>query len=379
MFGSKTPVEIIASGNLTRLRKILAKNPDLLEKTYSWTVDYSRFTGSLLHAAACSNQPVIIRFLVQEKGMDIDRINDRKNTPLHHAGQTGAHLAVKELIALGANLCLKNEIKYTPYDEAAKNVKELLNPHREIIAVIRNGDLDGLKAGLEKNPSVLRQNIVWQYGRYSGGLLHAAAFYNQPELIDYLVRERGMNVNDQKTSKSWSPLHHAARNGGMEAAIALLEHGAISLLKDSDGRSPGVACEDSKLKAFLQEYEQAYEAEQKREQDMIKAAGTWAALSDSEIMRERVLPGNRYRLTEIFNFSSAVCTSITENMESGQIAQNKQKFAKLEDQESLTQARAKLAELTGHAVTSAPAEKEDATVQPAPQKNDYANLRNLGM
>ncbi len=379
MFDKKVnPVELIQQGALSQLEKALAKNPDLINGEYAWSRPDGSHRGSLLHVAASCDQAAIVRFLVQEKGMAVDWANFKQNTPLHHAGQNGAMQAAKELIALGADLNAKNSENNTPYDEAKPGLKDLLNPDLKLFTAVQTGDLDAFKAEVEKNPSRLYEDFRWQNNSFAGTLLHMAAFYNQPVLIDYLVTEKGMNVNNQKTAFNWTPLHHAAKNGAMEAAIRLLELGANPSLTNGKGNSPAAACDNPALKDLLQECEQEYAAEQTREKDIAKAAGAWTALSENEIMYARTLPGDSYKLTELFNFSSGVCTSITENLKSGQLLQSKTKFAKLEDQELLKQAKEQLAQAFQKKSKGAKTEGGDTPAAATP-KNRYDKLKKSGM
>ncbi|MBD3350577.1 MAG: hypothetical protein GF364_03725, partial [Candidatus Lokiarchaeota archaeon] len=64
-------------------------------------------------------------------------------------------------------------------------------------------------------------------------LLHAAVYYNDPELLTFLLKN-GANVNAQSFKDKGTPLHYAAYLGNCKMAEILIEYGAdINYRKES--------------------------------------------------------------------------------------------------------------------------------------------------
>ncbi len=59
--------------------------------------------------------------------------------------------------------------------------------YRKVVKAIKNGDLDGLKEILEKDPALIAKEFNWDVVHLNVGIyhtariLHIAASYNQPE------------------------------------------------------------------------------------------------------------------------------------------------------------------------------------------------------
>ncbi len=249
---------------------------------------------------------------------------------------------------------------------------------KSIDQITIEGDLEALKIKLTKSPALLNQEMSWssKTHNFGGTLLHMAAFYNHPHLVEYLVTEKGMDL-DALSSNNWTPLHHAAKNNAKAAAIKLVELGATPTMKTADGTLPAAQTTSPPLQDFLREKAEEYEAVRNRKQTAAQAAGEWTGLSDTEIMFERTLPGGHYRLTKVFNFAAAVCTSITKDLENGRIVQEEKKFEELLDQDIVKTACEKLLELRGVAAEiTAPEEKPAA--KSTQIKHSYDKLRDLG-
>lgn len=116
MFGKVNLRKIILRDDLEKLKKALENDPGLLEKQ----IDIYYFSGSLLHAAAHFSRSDIVRFLVTEKGVDVNsQLCDEKNTPLHCAAQAGDRAMAGMLIELGADPSRENESYMIPVDCAS--------------------------------------------------------------------------------------------------------------------------------------------------------------------------------------------------------------------------------------------------------------------
>jgi ankyrin repeat protein len=64
------------------------------------------------------------------------------------------------------------------------------------------------------------------------GILHWAAQYNEPDVINKAILEWGLDVNARDTD-GWTPLHHAASWDALEAVQELLENDADPMIKSN--------------------------------------------------------------------------------------------------------------------------------------------------
>ena len=100
------------------------------------------------------------------------------------------------------------------------------------IDLIKNGDLAGLVRVMES------MQVSLKYQDENGfTLLHHAAFYNQPAIIQYLL-DSGLDINQVDVDGN-TPLHCAIKNGYIETMQCLLNHkGVDTTIVNSDKDSP---------------------------------------------------------------------------------------------------------------------------------------------
>lgn len=75
-------------------------------------VDSSQSTA--LHYASYRGDAALVDYLLERKGIIINAVDDRGNTPLHLAASNGREEIVRKLITAGADSKLKNSDGYTP-------------------------------------------------------------------------------------------------------------------------------------------------------------------------------------------------------------------------------------------------------------------------
>nr|POE81183.1 ankyrin repeat-containing protein p16f5.05c [Quercus suber] len=80
------------------------------------------FLFTALHMAAANGHLDVVEYLVN-RGVDLNAINEEKNTPLHWACLNGHIEVVKKLILAGANVTELNSYERTPMDEAVSGGK----------------------------------------------------------------------------------------------------------------------------------------------------------------------------------------------------------------------------------------------------------------
>lgn len=118
----------IRSGRVDYLRIFLNLHPEMLEKSFSW--DGGR--GAAIACAAQHNQTEVIRFLVEEKGVDVN-FNDVSGwRPLHDAAYAKSYEAAALLLSLGADPAIKRDdgrdtVEFCQSDE----VQALIDPSYE--------------------------------------------------------------------------------------------------------------------------------------------------------------------------------------------------------------------------------------------------------
>lgn len=101
---------------------------------------------------------------------------------------------------------------------------------------VQRGNLDLVKKLMDSGCDIELKNHSKNRGHFGGRMLHAAAFWNQPEIAKYLIQS-GAEVNVIAKLKT-TPLHVAARVGNAEITSLLLNNGAVVDAADIRGRTP---------------------------------------------------------------------------------------------------------------------------------------------
>ncbi|KAL8731892.1 MAG: hypothetical protein Q9181_004153 [Wetmoreana brouardii] len=156
----------------------------------------SSLYGTPLKSACRKGNAAIIRLLVRY-GADIDRSEDKGRTALHSALRGGNHALVELLLSLKAS--------------------------------VTKSDHQGMAA-----------------------MHHASVFKDSAKSISKLICS-GASVGEGD-SQQWTPLHWAARSGGTETVIRLLEAGAAKNKVDASGRIPfhvALLCRNVHLRPHL--------------------------------------------------------------------------------------------------------------------------------
>ena len=170
---------------------------------------------------------------LHRRGFDVDSVDGRGLTPLHHAAAMGHTSAVRELIRIGESKSVVIGNCGTPLHQAA------INGHvQTAVAMLEEGcpldvmDSDGATvlhfAALGGNVELVKELIVRgcdvnavEANGYTP--LHCAADGGRTEAVRELIK-----LGAQKSAVAGncgSPLHQAALNGHVETAVAMLEEG----------------------------------------------------------------------------------------------------------------------------------------------------------
>jgi uncharacterized protein len=187
-------------------------------------------------------------------------------TPLHHAVRANDTAQVEKLLAAHANANAQNRYGVTPLYLACLNgnpqiVEKLVKAGADVntpttegetplMTLARVGDVASAKILLDHGANIYARE-TW---RGQTALMYAAG-ESQPDMIRLLI-ERGALVNDRDSIKNWerqttseprekwlptgqmTPLLFAARQGCVECAKVLAEHGAELNAGDRDNVNP---------------------------------------------------------------------------------------------------------------------------------------------
>ena len=248
------------------------------------------------------------------------------------------------------------------------------------VRAIKKGNLKRLEALVNTLTGSINDDYKWERKTYGGSLLHLAAFYNCPEIIEYLVKEKGLKL-DRRSNNDWTPLHHAARAGSANAIDTLLKLGADPGLVSSNNKSPYDLCKnDTAAQESLRSYheeqlrQQELNAQKKEQQSLAaeqaKVTGAWTlGASDEEVIFEREQSG--LYLTETFNFAAKTRILMAESLKTGNLAQPETKsFSEIP--ERAEQARAEWARLHNDDAAT-----ETASVKPETKKYPRLTLNSV--
>ncbi|MCP4371745.1 MAG: hypothetical protein GY797_27050 [Deltaproteobacteria bacterium] len=174
-------IKVISNDNVKRFTKL---DDGTLDKTirdvFGWT--------PLLLAADTSSEN-IAAYLIK-KGVNIDERGDDKATAMHLAARSGALSVVRVLL------------------ENKAEIDASIKPGSSVIEI-------GEGSATYRRPPPSAMN---------GTPLHWAAYYDQPEIVFYLI-EKGADINADDGYGN-TPIHFAAKSGSMNMINALVKAGA---------------------------------------------------------------------------------------------------------------------------------------------------------
>ncbi|WP_265027666.1 ankyrin repeat domain-containing protein [Wolbachia endosymbiont (group B) of Chorthippus parallelus] len=161
-----------------------------------------------MHLAAKNGHTDIVKFFLDKK-LSVNDLGKDSWTPLHYAAEQGKSEVVELLITRGANINAENSGGKTPLQLAQdERVKELLL-NKALFDAVKEGNLVRVQDSFRDGANVNSTN------RWGWGLLHAASVRNNLPLIRSLVEEKGANIN-AKSRDGDKPLHIAAEKGSLD-------------------------------------------------------------------------------------------------------------------------------------------------------------------
>jgi ankyrin repeat protein len=232
-----TPQNFVAAaqnGDLAELKRILSKNPKLLETQ----------GAAALRGAVYARTTTVAAFLL-DRGIPVDAPGAQGETPLRNlvfSRETASTLAMLELlVARGADVNRRDSLGNAPLHLALaqrnQKLAQFLAQHGAIDATtpvfeaLSCGDAAMLRAALQKQPRLANQvRDDGDLGRTHLILterltpLHAAVIWNRPEMVQILLENRA--DAGARDADGYLPLHLAAWRNQLEIARLLLDAGA---------------------------------------------------------------------------------------------------------------------------------------------------------
>lgn len=159
---------------------------------------------------------------------DLDRKNDKGDTPLILACRRGSNRTIKLLLDHGADTELTDIYGLTAFENAMKGF------HFNTMKLLLEYDI-----------------MIFPDSRKNDYDLNIPIVFEKFNLVELLLKA---GVNPNYTSKNIAPLHAAVAERKYKLIELLLEHGADANIKDSKGRTPIVYCTNHKLRNILLKY-----------------------------------------------------------------------------------------------------------------------------
>lgn len=179
------------------------------------TKHYSYESFKELLAAIESKDPTKVYYLIKN-GANANATNENGRTMLMAAITTNDLAIVKVLVKAGADLEAKAHDKETAFLYACR-----ITPNVDIIKYL-------VKVGAN----------VQARNEYGDNGLFLAAEYNTADVVNYLIKTKQFDINDQKDRYKYTPLMAAARFNRPNVVCALLNNGADVWAQDKSGWYP---------------------------------------------------------------------------------------------------------------------------------------------
>ncbi|WP_341821358.1 ankyrin repeat domain-containing protein [Wolbachia endosymbiont (group A) of Myopa testacea] len=214
------------------------EHDELKEKLRLWRksgflLDY-RFgsdIGTLLHIAARNNYVNIIKPL-KDKGTDINIQNERGNTPLHEAVESGCKEAVQSLIENGADVNAKTERSEDTPLHFARNaeITELLIKNGASVNEKNKHGLVPLHNAVECKVDIVGWSIKKVFSITARDEDKNMPLHNDghTDAVRVLLQAKGIDVNAEDKN-GWTSLHLAVLHGYTDTVKVLLQEERIDV------------------------------------------------------------------------------------------------------------------------------------------------------
>jgi ankyrin repeat protein len=233
----------VAFADLAKVEALLDAGADVNDGVRSDEPINSNWGDTPLHIAAQDGREQIVRLLIA-RGADVNRANDRGNTPLHRAVEYPG--VVTALLDAGAKPNAPDAQGRTPLHWAAigganSTMTVLLARGADVKAVDLQGQTALHYAAREGNTAAIAALIgagadPSAADRFGATPLHVAAAARQEAAVLALL-EKGANVK-LADAFGCTPLHDAARRGSEGIVAAMINAGASPAVADASGTTP---------------------------------------------------------------------------------------------------------------------------------------------
>lgn len=203
----------------------------------------------------------------------------------------------------------------------------------KILSAVTHGDVPRLRVIYDRYPERLNDYIY--PGRGVCTVFGKAAAYDQIPVMEYLVNEKGLDVNRVASEcGDHYPLHYAQDNRCVRAAAWLLAHGADPAIKNHNGLDTVDFCDSPAVQDVLSEFDPAAAQKQKQK----KIDGVWNKVGAKSIVHDYELPDSGLKITDEFNFEAAAWRSVVRDIKTGMMAQSIVPFYDVRDSALLQRA-----------------------------------------
>ncbi|KAJ3118066.1 hypothetical protein HDU96_004070 [Phlyctochytrium bullatum] len=217
------------------------------------TLAHPPFFYTPLHKACCWNMQSTVKAMLDSGRVDVNALNSRLQTPLHHAAFIGSLEIVSLLVAHGAAVHVTDQFGYTPLYILAKEVP---NPARAIRKLLAGGACLGIPGPMGRTAFHLLcmhakdSREVAELFNLSGWdmnledstgdtpLMALAKSDSDKPCIGAALIAAGANVKVKERTMQRTPLHWAIEKGHFRLALVLLKNGADALSRDGTWKLP---------------------------------------------------------------------------------------------------------------------------------------------
>ncbi|HRX15046.1 MAG TPA: ankyrin repeat domain-containing protein [Spirochaetota bacterium] len=222
--GDKRPVnmELTNAANTGDLDKI----KKMVEEDGADVNSIDRKGYSTLHHASNKGYLDIVNYL-NEKSVNVKTEDSGKAHPLHHAAYMGHIDIVRQLVESGSDVNSMTEKGFTPVERASYR-----------------GHIDVVKYLVAKGAD---ESIATVSGDTP---LHMAAFAGHVEIVKFFATRDKFDVNVVET-RGYTALHYAAFKNRQDVVAVLLENGADATIASADGITALQLAERTKNAALI--------------------------------------------------------------------------------------------------------------------------------
>ena len=213
------------------------------ENLVKYLLKHGADINALLHWAAANNVEKLVKYLV-EHGADINKEDVRGKTPLYLAVEYNNKNLMKYLVEHGADINKEDEDWWTP-----------------LMSAINSGNENIVKYLVENKADINKQN--------KSGItpLYWAVYINNESIVKYLV-EHGADVNKEDV-RGYTPLHRAAGSNNENLVKYLVEHRADVNKKNILGKTPIMLAKSDRIRRYLDKQNIENEVNEEISEDVI--------------------------------------------------------------------------------------------------------------